>query len=324
MDKNIFRDIKGITYVPNRDHKEGVGSIYQGILFAFLLSRYLKKKFIYYEPSFYKGHYKNIDEISTRWFIIFKFLNKYKSEECEHIESYNNIIKKNIFDKETIINIEFSDSYNILINLDRQILDKLINDLRVEFWSDLKDLNFFPRKKYILAIHLRDLNNGDVVIDKKSLPWQYFSYDYKLIDNNYDYYCKLYSSCINNILNTNLNDKFDIELHIHTNANAKTLGPLIKKIDKRIDVKLYINAPVDITFLDFLTADLLIAYHSSFSWIATLLRVEPSFLRNKFRHIYFKNTEIISEVLYTQSNLFKNILIFFKKYYYKIIFLIKY
>ncbi len=84
----------------------------------------------------------------------------------------------------------------------------------------------------------------------------------------------------------------------------------------KINVKTFINSPINISFIDFLAADMLIAYHSSFSWIATMLRKDPSLIRKNFRHIIFENTKIIEEKFYYKENYILNIYLFFKKLYF--------
>jgi hypothetical protein len=306
--------LKAITFFPESEHKEGVGSIYQSILFAYLFSRYINVPFIYFEPSFYRGHYPNSKNVSESWFSIFKFLNKYKSDKIECIDSFSNYIDGNYNFDEVVVNIDFNHSHNILKKLKAENFNKLVSDLRHEFWGELNTVNKIENNKYVVALHLRDLNEGDVVFDKKSLPWQYFSFDYKLVDNNHKYYCELYSSCVNNLLKNN--HYLNIDLHIHTNAKAEILKPLIEKIHNKINVKTFISSPIDTTFIDFLTADMLVAYHSSFSWIATMLRKDPSLIRKNFRHIIFENTKIIEENFYYKGSYFLNIYLFFKKLYF--------
>jgi hypothetical protein len=54
-------------------------------------------------------------------------------------------------------------------------------------------------------------------------------------------------------------------------------------------------------------ADYLIASHSSFSWLASLLHEGPNYIRQKFRHFVTPQTQTIEEVLYQNTNWFEKL-----------------
>jgi hypothetical protein len=59
------------------------------------------------------------------------------------------------------------------------------------------------------------------------------------------------------------------------------------------------------SFIDLIYADYLIASHSSFSWLASLLHKGPTYMRGNFRHFVTPETQFIEEVLHKNSGPFQ-------------------
>jgi hypothetical protein len=185
----------------------------------------------------------------------------------------------------------------------------------------------YDENKFHIALHLRAKDKTDITHFKYfSYPWQYFNVDYGLPDNNPKYYAKLFSTEINRI---GQQIKQEIVLHLHTMATDDELEYLRSLIHPKIEIqiirhKLSVNAIIDFVF-----ADVFIGSHSSFSWLAILLRTKPSYLRSGFRHFIPSHTKYIQETYYKKGEYFKNIgryiyrliryAYFYPQYYYQLL-----
>jgi hypothetical protein len=123
-----------------------------------------------------------------------------------------------------------------------------------------------------------------------------FSRDYGLPDNNPDYYSRLYANAVNQIVHKNAIE--NPVLHIHSTGEKNSFNQLLGLLDIKIKVEFFLNTHPPKSFLDLVFADYLIASHSSFSWLASLLHKGPTFMRRKFRHFVSHETQWIDEVLY--------------------------
>ncbi len=268
---------------------EGAGSLYQRYLFAFLYSVLCKKQYTYVEQKIYEGHYieQEYEEIVTLWKKIFSFL---------HV----NIKTKSLKASE----VSFELAYQKISELAQNEREKLLEAARAAFNYSVKEANLLPAMKldrYVIAIHLRGFGSGDIDwFENYTFPWQYFNKDYGLPDNNPGYYAKLYANIVNKVF-AECKDKVKI-LHIHTTINQLDLEYFLGLIAG--DVKVVIIADsAPIAFLDLVYADVLIASHSSFSWLASLLRTKVTYIRADFRYFTTLSTKIIPEILYENHSL---------------------
>ena len=72
-------------------------------------------------------------------------------------------------------------------------------------------------------------------------------------------------------------------------------------LDKKIKIRFFLNELAPYSFLDLVFADILVASHSSFSWLALLLRNGPSYIRKGFRHFTTESTSTLDEVLFSED-----------------------
>jgi hypothetical protein len=83
-------------------------------------------------------------------------------------------------------------------------------------------------------------------------------------------------------------------------------------LDQNIQVNFFLKEAAPKAFLDMICADILIASHSSFSWLALLLRSKKTYIRRGFRHFITLDTEVIDEVLYDDCGLMGKLIVFIK------------
>ena len=292
-----------VTFLMPNDHQEGAGSFYQRFILAYLFAKENNLKYIHAKNTPCLAHYdpNESENINAMWEEIFLFLGTrvdiYIPVSDFHSESDH--------DLKTIYHIPFKTAYEYLEALDFDKREVLLEKFRLEFYRNLNK-KFIPVKEcktdFIIAIHLRDSSRGDPIKSIKLIDWQLFSYDYGLPDNNPSYYSKLYATTINKII---LEQKpSNAILHIHSTGNPEVFSQFTELLDPRLRIKFFLNHPAPLSFLDLIFSDIMIASHSSFSWIAILLRSKKTFIRKDFRHFLTANTSIIEEVLYTTNQTF--------------------
>ncbi len=300
-----------ITYIA-KDFVEGAGSLYQKYLFTYLYAISKKENYIHTAAKLYKGHYqdKDLEKIESLWTLIF-----YPITSCVELHQLDST-------GEDLIHTPFGATYKYIKSMKRNERENLFKDVRKRFTESfiINNLwNHYNQNEFIIALHLRSFGVGDINFFKNyTYPWQYFNCDYGLIDNCPEYYGKLYANAINDYLN--LIEKKKIIVHIHSTASIEDLKPLISRIDPRIDIKLCGEQLAPLAFLDMICADILIASHSSFSWLALLLREKPSRIRKGFRYILPENAILLDEVLYKDASYMEWPIIFIKKVFNYLIF----
>jgi hypothetical protein len=147
-----------------------------------------------------------------------------------------------------------------------------------------------------------------------------------LPDNNPEYYSRLYASAVNSVSKC-VNKK--ILLHVHSTGIPSDFEAFLSQVDPNISAKLFLDEVAPVAFMDMLCSDILIGSHSSFSWLAILLRDKPSYIRKGFRHFLPDNTFELREVFFDDNSfwkfspqkisLFFSYLKFYPKYFYKLI-----
>lgn len=295
-----------ITYIA-KDFVEGAGSLYQKYLFTFLYAMGKNDSYIHTSAKLFKGHYQDTDleRMEGLWELIF-----YPITSCINQDKSPNV-------SVSLLSIPFHVSYKFIRNMSVSNREKLLRIVRNKFSEAFEENNLKPKQtenKFIIAVHLRSFGVGDVDFFKNyTYPWQYFNRDYGLSDNCPEYYGKLYSKAINDYIRAVPNN--DIIVHLHSTASIEELEPLISRIDPKIEIKFCGEQLAPLAFIDMINADILIASHSSFSWLALLLRKKPSKIRKGFRYILPENVTLLDEVLYEGIPQVKRPLIFLKKVY---------
>lgn len=319
--------MKFITSRLSEAHIEGAGSQYQRYVFAYLYALDLEVEYLHLPNKHFKGHDPeglNID-IGGLWGRIFLFL---LNKDLEVLAS--NYLNGEMQDDPGVCvsNVSFKSAYSHIAGLNKNRINKLIQELRIKFWEFNKNQrpNFEGDEIFIIAIHLRAISLGDKLTSIDSLPWQYFNYDYGLPDNNPEYYSRLYASAVDSVAKRV--DK-KIVLHVHSTGNPSDFEDFLSRIDPSISVKLFLDEIAPVAFMDMLCSDVLIGSHSSFSWLAILLRNKPSYIRKGFRHflpenafelreVYFDDESFLGSLPKKMSLLF-SYLKFYPKYFYKLI-----
>ena len=293
-----------ITYIA-KDFTEGAGSLYQKYLFSYLYALGKEDSYIHSPAKLFKAHYKqeDLEKVEKLWELIFS-----------SITSCNNNHKSNS-ERDFLLNIPFGLTYKYIKNMKKSDRENLLRIVRKRFYESLQKNGLKPyhnQNEFIIAIHLRSFGAGDIDFFKNyTYPCQYFDCDYGLIDNCSEYYGKLYSKAINDYIILMPNKR--IVVHIHSTASSQDLKALISRLDPKIQIKLCSEQLAPLAFIDMVYADILIASHSSFSWLALLLRDRASKIRKGFRYFLPENAILIDEVLYEGIPPIKRPLVFLRK-----------
>lgn len=298
-----------ITFLMDADNQEGAGSFYQRPFLVHLFARKNNLPFIRAMNKHSTVHYEknNLDTIQKDWESIYRFLGEPHSflQPCQMLNIQSTLLTDKIY------HVPFDEAYKLIANLDQQDRETLLDSSRKNFRANLKKYapHLIPKRQNgtVIALHLRDRSTGDPILSRHLLPWQMFSVDYGLPDNNPEYYAKLYAHAVNSIIK-----KHRITnpiLQIHSTGKQQSFSKLVELLDPKIDIQFFLNTHPPLSFVAMIYADILIASHSSFSWIPLLLRSGPSYIRRNFRHFLPANTQIIEEVLFKNKNPFETILI---------------
>ncbi len=291
------------------EHEEGAGSFYQRSFLAYLFAKNNKLHFINAHNQLSTLHYEpsEVELINTLWHKIFAFLGEYVDVD-NSLPDYDST---NQHRDHVIYNVPFRLSYEHLKNLEIHQREVLLQIARKDFYINIE--KNFPEllKKsddFTIALHLRDFSKGDPPKSIKLIDWQMFSYDYDLPDNNPEYYARMFAFNINKIISEV--KPIRPVLNLHSTGNKENYSYFLSLLNPEIKVNLFLNQTAPYSFLDLIYSDVFIASHSSFSWLALLLRDKPSYIRKGFRHFITTKTVILDEVLFTnEQSLIKKLII---------------
>ncbi len=298
-----------LTFLMDPGNQEGAGSFYQRPFLASLLADSLGMPFVMATNPHSDCHYQQSDRagIEQDWEKIFSFM----GSKVTFANPLQNLPITDKLAAGQTYNVPFDITYQHLKHLDSSSLQTLLDHARKKFRENIAlSPELIPFKEHaddtIIALHLRDRSKGDPPFSTKTLlDWQMFSRHYGLPDNNPDYYSRLYAHAVNQIVTKNAIAK--PVLHIHSTGEAQSFTKILSLLDPKIQVKLFLNTHPPKSFVDLVLADYLIASHSSFSWLASLLHEGPTYIRQKFRHFVTPQTQIIEEVLYQNTNWFEKL-----------------
>jgi hypothetical protein len=298
-----------ITFLMDPDNQEGAGSFYQRPFLAYLFATHLNLPFVHAVNKHSDVHYQkdSAKAIQHDWDSIFSFLGEplLISQPCPTLNLKSTPLKGQIY------HLPFDSCYTFISNLDRQDRESLLESTRKTFKANLEKSvpHLIPTQQdgTVIALHLRDRSAGDPIPTRRLLPWQMFSVDYGLPDNNPSYYAKLYAHAVNSIIKEHRITK--PILQIHSTGKEQSFSKLVALLDPKIEVQFFLNTHPPLSFVAMLYADILIASHSSFSWIPMLMRSGPSYIRKNFRHFLPSNTKIIEEVLLKDKNILEELFI---------------
>jgi hypothetical protein len=284
-----------ITYSQSeREHTEGVGSLYQRELLAYLISLFFNSKFERSILFFYKKHNKNI--FIKKFDQLFDFFGKKKNKNIYSlIKQVKNIneLKKNKF----IYNLPFHLSEKLFSKFSFKKRKELINKFRKEFWEfNKKNLIKKKDKKYnTIVLHIRNRSKGDVIFGELTFPYQIFSYDYNLPDHNPIFYSNWYLSLVKKIIIEKKLFNKKIKIYICSTGLFSDFSYLYNKLKKIAPTKLFLNKEEFRTFRLMIEADYLIMAQSSFSYLASFINRGSKYIRNGFRHVLPADVTIIKD-----------------------------
>lgn len=311
-----------ITSILPEGHTEGAGSQIQQFLFAYLFCKAKNFQYAHVWGDRFTGHDSAISAggIDQMWKDIFGLF-----KSCSMANPSISEYFSDVDDDEILYNIDFKRAYAFIERIGSGGINNLLESVRRDFYASNKYSGSKLRSKeeFVIGLHLRALSAGDTFRSYDSLPWQYFNFDYGLPNNNPRYYSLLYANAVNKIASFVPGNRV-ISLHIHSTGSKSDFSDLLALLSPRINVRLFLREVAPVAFLDLLYADVLIASHSSFSWLALLLRDGPTYIRKGFRQFLTSNTFPIEEVLYKNGSYYANALTFMKMIFSYSIFFPKY
>lgn len=287
-----------ISFQMDPDNAEGAGSFYQRPFLAYLFAQHQGLPFIHAQNRHSDVHYTKNDAISINRDLetIFEFLGKPTAFEQPH----PSLALDQPAIAEQIYHLPFDTAYAFINSLNDVDRERLLAIARNSFKRHVAERanHLIPKKQNgtTIALHLRDRSSGDPTPSRKLLPWQMFSVDYGLPDNNPQYYAKLYANAVNSIVAEHQITK--PILQIHSTGREESFRYLQSLLNRGIEIQFFLNSHPPQSFVAMAYADILIASHSSFSWLPMLLHDGPKYIRKNFRHFLPKDTQIIEEVLY--------------------------
>jgi|APCry1669193181_1035450.scaffolds.fasta_scaffold05030_1 hypothetical protein len=298
-----------VTFQMDSDNLEGAGSFYQRPLLTYLYALAKGYSFTPIKNPHSSCHYQDLEyeKIAQDWEDIFCCLGAPQTPKMPIVPLDDSAKLRS----DCLYHVPFGLSYSYLEKMSPKERGALLEKIQILFKEHIYKYPKFKSPRLdgtVIALHLRDRSKGDPAFSKKTLlDWQMFSIDYGLPDNNPDYYSKLYAHAINKIILENAIEK--PILHIHSTGEDQSFRQLLSLLDKKIEVRLFLNAHPPQSFLDLVLSDYLIASHSSFSWLASLLHSGPTYIRKNFRHFITPETTEIEEILYKNKSWLERLLI---------------
>jgi hypothetical protein len=262
-----------ITYKNTRP-AEGYGSILQRELFAFILALDLNLPFVRVKNNFYPKHepsHVSFNKANRDWNSLFKFMGPFSREikikNCLNLQEIYSSIGNEIF------SVDFDISFTYF---------KKLPESKKKFYINLIRKKVAVKKsKNILALHLRNISKGDTLRNiYNSFPYQLFSYDYKIKNNNNKFYTSLYFNIVKNISHKNKIDK----ILIFSTGKLSDFSEIINYLNDIAPVEISLNNYSYEDFKKMISAEYLVMSHSSFSWLASILSNGKKFIRKGFRH----------------------------------------
>ncbi len=273
-----------------RELTEAIGSLYQREILAYLVSLKLNFYFKRSKLFYYKKHNPKFKILKFNK--LFKFLNNSKliknNYQTVDVKSLNFVNQNNI-----LYNLPFHISEKIISNTNFKDKNFIINKLRKHFWFYNKKIKNKKNFKS-LVLHIRNKSKGDVIFGDNTLPYQIYSYNYKLPNNNPSFYTDWYVALVRKILNENKTSK-KIKIFICSTGKTRDFRELYNRLNKICETKLWLNKDEFKTFKKMITADHLVLSQSSFSYLASLISKGKKYIRNGFRHPLSQDVQIIKD-----------------------------
>jgi SAM-dependent methyltransferase len=231
-----------ITFQMDPDNAEGAGSFYQRPFLAYLFAQHQGLPFIHTQNRHSDVHYSKSDALSINRDLanIFEFLGKPTVSE----QPYPCLALDQPVIAEHVYHLTFDTAYAFISSLDDLDRERLLASVRNLFRSHMAERanHLIPTKQNgtTIALHLRDRSSGDPTPSRKLLPWQMFSVDYGLPDNNPRYYAKLYANAVNSIVAEHQITK--PILQIHSTGKEESFRYLQSLLNPKIEIQFFLNS----------------------------------------------------------------------------------
>lgn len=269
-----------ITYKQSaREYTEGIGSLFQRELLAYLVSIFLKVKFKRSRPFFYARHNKvyYTKKIHKLFNFFGDLLNNVPLININNTKQINK--KKNL-----AYNIPYKQSETFFRNLDNKNKKKIVSNLRKKFWK--KNNLFF--KKNTIVLHLRNYSKGDEVLFtrsniERSFPYQIFSFNYNIPNQNSEFYTKWYVALVTKIVSENKLNKNNLKIYLCSTGKKKEFQKIKQELSKIGKIRLLLNFNEFKTLKLMICAEFLILAQSSFSYLASFLNLGKKYIRHSYR-----------------------------------------
>lgn len=268
-----------ITYKQNRrEYTEGIGSLFQRELLSYLVSIFLKISFKRSKLFFYDRH--NRIYYSKKVYKLFNFFGDQLDKSS--LINVNNI--KLIDKKKYTYNLPLKTTEKFFRNLDNKNKKIIINYLRRKFWKN----NNFIFKKNTIVLHLRNYSKGDNVLFtrsniERSFPYQIFSFNYDIPNQNFEFYRKWYVALVRKIILENNLKKNKLKIYLCSTGKKKDFQKIQQDLRKIGKFKLLLNFSEYKTLKLMICAEFLILAQSSFSYLASFLNIGKKYIRNSYR-----------------------------------------
>lgn len=270
---------------------EGAGSVYQHLLSAWIISRHIGYDYYHRKPNYV--HHKEGDTFGDDWERIFHFL---EMTSCAEVTKPVQKIKSLMNCNE--INKNFSYDVSFMIKaLDKIMHHCNLNELRDNFYQYMqykpKQMLWKNENTIRICLHLRNSNKNDVLFGNQTLPWEVFSMNYNVPNQNHEFYKKYYTNMLVQLRYIFMKRGKNVEFHIFSQGDPKIFN-CFEEIGGFVHLD---EVSATDSFWHFLYADVFVMGKSSFSLLAGLLNRNIKIMRNYFRVTLPKETIFLNDDL---------------------------
>ena len=262
--------------------KEGIGSIAQWNLVLYGICKKLEVDF-FADPFINISHYQYNNIPKEKWSEDFtKFFNLNKSQkfdvEYDFGGKYQDLLNFISENKDCKENVCVEVDKNFIIKNGFPLIDEIYeNDYLKEIKENLVYSNqiYFDENAFNISLHLRALNSCDVPT--------YPEMETYLVYKNSSHIQNIFD-----ILKERLYDK-KVCVYIHSQGDENGFKDLLEFSEENFEIILKLNEhPIDDMY-HMSNADLLIMSKSSYSWIAHLLNLNQTLVRDNFYQPTYPN-----------------------------------
>ena len=285
------------TYIPEADFQEGAGSIFQREILARLVAINDGIPFVRHYQLCNPAHEGSLN---SRHIAAYVWNNIFSISNEIPLDMYINGIGSNIR------NIKFQDAQNTLSNMNTKQFDNLVSEFRDQFIFHNKDLILDCRMKFSgqhsIGLHLRNYSSGDSQIGEMSLPWEIFSEDYGLPNQNNMFYAHYYSAICFAIKREHAAFQSEFPLYIYSTGELNDFRYICNFLSRLgFQPKLHLNRPSYMDFIELISHTHMVCAKSSLSYIAGLCSRSLKYARKKGnRFLYTSDTILVEDNIVLQ------------------------